>query len=61
VLAVSHFYHLPRIKLAFQREGRDVFTVPAEQTEPLVGLPRYMLREVAALWMYYLLPLASTG
>jgi uncharacterized SAM-binding protein YcdF (DUF218 family) len=61
VLAVSHFYHLPRIKLAFQRAGRDVFTVPAEQTEPLVGLPRYMLREVAALWVYYLLPLASSG
>ncbi|MBI5761770.1 MAG: YdcF family protein [Planctomycetales bacterium] len=61
VLVVSHFYHLPRIKLAFQREGRDVFTVPAEQTEPLVGLPRYMLREVAALWVYYLAPLASTG
>ena len=60
VLAVSHFYHLPRIKQAFQREGRDVFTVPAEQTEPLVERSRYMLREVAALWVYYPAPLASS-
>ena len=31
VLAVSHFYHLPRIKLAYQRAGIDVFTVPSRQ------------------------------
>jgi uncharacterized SAM-binding protein YcdF (DUF218 family) len=58
VLAVSHFYHLPRIKLTFARAGRDVFTVPAEQTETLRRLPWYMFREVAALWAYYLHPLA---
>ena len=33
VIAVSHFYHLPRIKLAYQRAGWDVYTVPAKETD----------------------------
>lgn len=57
VLVVSHFYHLPRIKLSYQRQGREVYTVPAEETRTLARLPHYMLREVAALWVYYLRPL----
>jgi uncharacterized SAM-binding protein YcdF (DUF218 family) len=57
VLVVSHFYHLPRIKLTYQRQGREVYTVPAKETYPLTALPLYMLREVAALWVYYLRPL----
>jgi len=57
VLAVSHFYHLPRIKLTYQRYGWDVCTVPARQSRLLVRLPHYMAREVAALWVYYLRPL----
>jgi uncharacterized SAM-binding protein YcdF (DUF218 family) len=57
VLVVSHFYHLPRIKLAYQRQDREVYTVPARQTRPLTALPLYMAREVAALWLYYLRPL----
>lgn len=57
VLAVSHFYHLPRIKLAYQRCGWEVCTVPARQSRLLVRLPHYMAREVAALWVYYLRPL----
>ncbi len=52
-LAVSHFYHLPRIKLAYERAGLTVYTVPAEQRRTLVRLPHYMLREVAAWWAYY--------
>lgn len=56
VLAVSHFYHLPRIKLCFRRAGWDVFTVPATETRDLVALPRYLMREVVALWWYYLNP-----
>lgn len=59
VLAVSHFYHLPRIKLAYQRHGREVYTVPAQETRRLRALPAYMLREVAALLLYYVRPLAS--
>ena len=59
VLAVSHFFHLPRIKLAYQRAGMDVFTVPAEQTFRLTN-ERFMLaREVVALWAYYARPLAG--
>jgi len=57
VLVVSHSYHLPRIKLAYQRQGREVYTVPARQSRPLTALPLYVAREVAALWLYYLRPL----
>jgi len=57
VLVVSHFYHLPRIKLAYQRQGWEVYTVPARQARPLTALPLYMAREIAALWLYYLRPL----
>ena len=54
VLAVSHFYHLPRVKMAFQRAGLEVFTVPARESRPLAAMPWYMAREVAAFWSYYL-------
>ncbi len=57
VLVVSHFYHLPRIKMAYQRRGWDVYTVPARESYRLRALPKYMAREVAALWLYYLRPL----
>lgn len=52
VLAVSHFYHLPRIKLAFQRSGLDVWTVPSGTTarsQLLYNVPR----ECVAFWVYY--------
>jgi uncharacterized SAM-binding protein YcdF (DUF218 family) len=54
VLAVSHFYHLPRVKLAYQRAGVDVCTVPARQGHFLGQIPYNMAREVAAFWDYYL-------
>lgn len=57
VLVVSHAYHLPRVKMAYAREGRGVYTVPADESRPLRRLPYYMAREVAALWLYYLRPL----
>ncbi|HWW02814.1 MAG TPA: YdcF family protein [Candidatus Acidoferrum sp.] len=53
VLVVSHFFHLPRIKLAFQRAGIEVYTVPARESYVLRQLPFNMAREVAALWVYY--------
>ena len=59
VLAVSHFYHLPRIKMAYQRRGIDVRTVPAAETYTLRAMPYYMAREVAAMWAYYLRPPAA--
>jgi vancomycin permeability regulator SanA len=56
VLAVSHFYHLPRIKLSFRRAGWEVWTVPAKESRHLLFIERYLLREIAALWWYYLNP-----
>jgi vancomycin permeability regulator SanA len=53
VLAVSHFYHLPRIKLSYQRAGLEVCTVPARQKYFLSQIPYSMAREVAAFWTYY--------
>ena len=53
ILVVSHFYHLPRIKLTYQRDGWDVFTVPAKETYLLRQMPYNMAREIAALWVYY--------
>ena len=53
ILAVSHFYHLPRIKMTFQRYGRDVYTVPSETTMYAL-MPYQLAREDAAFWAYYL-------
>jgi hypothetical protein len=52
-------YHLPRIKLAYQRDGWEVFTVPAKESYLLRQMPYNMAREVAALWVYYLRPLVN--
>lgn len=57
VLAVSHYFHLPRIKMAYQRAGFDVLTVPAEESYVLYQTPYLLVRETAALWYYYLHPL----
>ena len=54
ILAVSQFYHLPRIKLAYQRAGWDVLTVPARTSTPIRETPYLVLREVPAFWVYYL-------
>ncbi|MEI7835916.1 MAG: YdcF family protein [Planctomycetota bacterium] len=59
VLVVSHFYHLPRVKMAYQRAGWDIRTVPAEEAWPLRGLTYFMAREAVALWAYYLRPFAD--
>lgn len=54
VLAVSEFYHLPRIKLAYQRAGCEVFTVPARPAHWLRAWPlNNVLREIPAFWVYY--------
>ncbi len=54
VLVVSHFYHLPRIKLAYERAGLEVYTVPAAQSAIVPQTPANVVREVPALWVYYL-------
>ena len=50
---VSDFFHLPRIKLAYQRAGVDVITVPshARRIPQTTGL---VIREIPAFWVYYL-------
>jgi vancomycin permeability regulator SanA len=53
ILAVSHFYHLPRIKMTFQRYGVNVFTVPSENTVHR-SMPINLVREDIAFWAYYL-------
>jgi uncharacterized SAM-binding protein YcdF (DUF218 family) len=53
ILVVSHFYHLPRIKMAFQRRGVEVYTVPAKSSA-LAPMPYNLARETAAFWAYYL-------
>lgn len=53
VLAVSHFYHLPRIKMTYQRFGVDVRTVPSRNSVPF-SMPFNLMREDAAFWVYYL-------
>jgi vancomycin permeability regulator SanA len=53
VLAVSHYWHLPRIKLAAGRDHHRILTVPAVESARLRHLPYQLTREVAAFWMYY--------
>lgn len=57
VLVVSHFYHLPRIKMSYQRRHWEVYTVPAKESYILTEMPKYIIREVAALLVYYLRPI----
>lgn len=52
VLAVSNFFHLPRIKMTYQQEGWEVFTVPAKE-HLFSGTPWQLVREVIGLWAYY--------
>lgn len=54
VLVVSQFYHLPRIKMAYQRAGIDVRTVPAEADHYIKQTPIIVVREIPAFWLYYL-------
>lgn len=54
VLAVSHFYHLARIQLAYRNAGRTAYTVPAKQSRPVRGTPRFVAREIPAFWWYWL-------
>jgi len=53
ILAVSQFYHLPRIKLAYARAGLDVWTVPA-RTSLVPRTWAIVAREIPAFWLYYL-------
>jgi uncharacterized SAM-binding protein YcdF (DUF218 family) len=52
VVAVDRFYLLPRIKMRFAEQGIDAITVPVR--ERLSGAGAEMVREVGAMWSYYL-------
>ena len=54
VIAVSDFYHLPRVKLAYLAAGWDVATVPARQYRPVVTTPLFLAREIPGFWEYWL-------
>jgi uncharacterized SAM-binding protein YcdF (DUF218 family) len=55
VVAVSHYYHLARIKLTASRLGIRCATAPCPMTRRLSKEPYYVAREVAAFATYYLL------
>ena len=52
---VSHYHHLPRIRLLGWFQGVECLTVPADEGETLLrGTPFYVAREAAALAFYFL-------
>ena len=59
LLAVSHDYHLPRVKLSLEREGFVAYTVPAEIRRGLPSKPYLMARETAAWWYYFFRPIVA--
>jgi uncharacterized SAM-binding protein YcdF (DUF218 family) len=59
LLAVSHDYHLPRVKLSLERQGLTAYTVPAEIRRGLPSKPYLMARETAAWWYYYFSPVLA--
>lgn len=59
LLAVSHDYHLPRVKLSLEREGLTAYTVPCEIRRGLPSKPYLMAREIAAWWYYFFRPMLS--
>jgi len=61
ILAVSHDYHLPRVKLSLEREGFTAYTVPCEIRRSLPSKPYLIARETAAWWYYYLRPIMASN
>ena len=55
VVAVSHYYHLARIKLTAQRMGIHCATSPCVMSRRLAKEPYFVARECAAFVSYYLL------
>lgn len=61
ILAVSHDYHLPRVKLSLERQGLTAYTVPAEIRRGLPSKPYLMARESAAWWYYFFRPVIASS
>ena len=54
ILAVSEFYHLPRIKLCYQGHGAKIYTVPAHPSDGFRAWPLFsIVREIPAYWTYF--------
>ncbi len=70
ILAVSHFYHLPRVKMTYTRALHSdastktpiitVYTVPAKESAPLVAMPLHRPRSRRPLGVLPAPPLAMT-
>lgn len=54
VIAVSQFYHLPRIKMSYAAAGQEVYTVPAESLIPISKTPLFVAREIPGFWVYWM-------
>lgn len=54
VVAVSHYYHLARIKLTARRLGIACVTSPCAMSQRLAKEPYFVARECAAFVAYYL-------
>lgn len=55
VLAVSHYYHLPRLKLLLERTPLRASTCPARMSRRLAAEPYFVARELAAFYAALLL------
>lgn len=53
-LAISHYYHEPRVKMLFTRAHVRVYTVPAKMSRRLMKEPIFILREIAAYYHSWL-------
>lgn len=53
-LAVSHYYHEPRVKMLFSRARVRVYTVPAKMTRRLLKEPLFIAREILAYYHSWL-------
>ncbi|UQA55230.1 YdcF family protein [Polyangium aurulentum] len=53
-LAVTHYYHEPRVKMLFERAGVRTYTVPARMSRRLLKEPYFIAREVLAFWHSFL-------
>jgi uncharacterized SAM-binding protein YcdF (DUF218 family) len=53
-LAVTHYYHEPRVKMLFERAGVRTYTVPARMSRRLLKEPYFVVREVLAFWHSFL-------
>lgn len=54
IIAVSQFYHLPRIKMAYAAAGQEVYTVPADTLLPIAKTPMFVAREIPGFWVYWM-------